>query len=346
MRDFAELNALDATIAPVAHADPLHVLFVTNYAQARLRSAAAGIFSERLKASLLAKGVDVRTFDIGMSHSPVSLFRSLIALRREIRRTHPDLLHAQYGTVVAAVCALTFHPTVITFAGGDLQHGAVPWLRSFTGHLMSNLAALFAKANICVSERMRQAMWWRRGSTYVIPHGVDVDIFKPGSREDARAFLGINRNARVVALDGARDPKTKGLDIVSEAVEIAKKELPDVELFVVRGLTPEQMPLVHRAADALICASKLEGSPNVVKEALACNTPVIGVHVGDIEERLEGVEPSAVVDRNPQAIAQAIVDITRTPRRCNGREKVLDLSLERIAERVLEVYKKAAPRRP
>jgi glycosyltransferase involved in cell wall biosynthesis len=191
---------------------------------------------------------------------------------------------------------------------------------------------------------MRQAMWWRRKSAYVIPHGVDVKLFTPGSRDDARAVLGIKRDARVVVLDGARDPRTKGFDVVSAAVEIAKQTLPDLELFIIRNVAPEQMPLVDRAADALICASRLEGSPNVVKEALACGTPVIGVRVGDIEERLRGVEPSAVVDRTPEAIAKAIVDITRNPRRCNGREKVMDLSLERTAERVVAVYKSALGR--
>ncbi|HEX8616500.1 MAG TPA: glycosyltransferase [Thermoanaerobaculia bacterium] len=338
------MTAPDATIAPIARANPLRVLFVTNYAQARKTSGAAGIFAERQKQSLLELGVDVRSFDLGPSHSPFALFRSWRELRREIRRTQPDLLHAQYGTIVGAVSVLTGHPTVITFGGGDLQHGAVSWLRAFIGHSLSNFAILFAKANICVSERMRQAMWWRRKSAYVIPHGVDVNLFTPGSRDDARAVLGIKRDARVVALDGARDPRMKGLDIVRAAVEIARETLPNVELFVIRNVPPEQMPLVDRAADALICASKSEGSPNVVKEALACGTPVIAVPVGDVEERLRGVEPSAIVDRTPEAIAKAIVEVTRDPRRCNGREKVMALSLERTAERVIAVYEKALGR--
>src|SRR4029079_13851520 len=90
------------------------------------------------------------------------------------------------------------------------------------------------------------------------------------------------------------------------------------------------MPLYYRAADALLCASLSEGSPNVVKEALACNLPVVSTPVGDVPERLKGVYPSAVVARDAHSIGEALVQILLERRRSNGREHVASLDLDSI----------------
>jgi len=101
------------------------------------------------------------------------------------------------------------------------------------------------------------------------------------------------------------------------------------------------MPSYYRAADVLLCASKQEGSPNVVKEALASNLPVVSVPVGDVSERLEGVVPSAIVPRDPIAIAGALEIILMIGKRSNGRNHVANLALDNIAQRVLAGYRQA-----
>jgi teichuronic acid biosynthesis glycosyltransferase TuaC len=320
----------------------LRVLFVTNYRDALSENPVHGIFAERQARSLREAGVEVTFFDLGRRHSPLALLKRYRALRLEIRAIAPDLLHAQQGTVVSLVAALAFRPVVITFTGSDLLGGAsVPLLRGYLGILISNLTALLAKRMICVSPGLRDALWWRRKNAVVIPHGVDTVAFSPGSREEARAAIGWDVGKPIVMIGAGRDPRNKGLDIAEEAVSLARLEMPELELYVSKGIQPERMPLYFRAADALICSSRNEGSPNVVKEALACALPVIGVPVGDVAERLAGVEPSAVVQRNPEAIAKAILQIVPTRRRSNGVNAVADLALPRIAARVIEVYEQA-----
>lgn len=317
----------------------MRVLFITNYRGAWAYYPPAGIFVERQADSLRNAGVDVLFFDLGRSHSPLALARRLLELRREIRRSAPDLIHAQYGTLVGLVAALTLHPMVITFGGSDVLVGAsASPVRIYLGIFLSNLASLFARRVICVSDELRRALWWRRRGVVVIPRGVNLQQFRPGPRDEARAELGWDLEARIVLIDGLRDPQNKGLSIARRAIEIVQEELPDTQLVIVEAVQPDRMPVLLRAADALICASRQEGSPNIVKESLACALPVVGVRVGDVPERLAGAEPGGVVDRTPEAIARALVPILRQRQRSNGPEIVRQLSLEAIASRITGVY--------
>ena len=216
----------------------------------------------------------------------------------------------------------------------------ISWARTWLGILLSNIAALKADALICVSEQLRQALWWRGGAATVIPDGVNLERFTPIDRDVARRTLGWPLGQRVVVMDAARDPINKGLAVAEAAMEKVRAIFPDAELRVFSGVKPDEMPLHYSAADVLLCASRQEGSPNVVKEALACNCPVVATRVGDVEERLVSVTPSKVVSRDPEGIAEGLISILRDRRRCNGRDQVLSLGIDQVARRVVEVYQR------
>jgi glycosyltransferase involved in cell wall biosynthesis len=129
-------------------------------------------------------------------------------------------------------------------------------------------------------------------------------------------------------------------------MHLVRSRISTAELRLIENVEPNKMPLWYRAADVLLCASRSEGSPNVVKEALACNLPVVSTAVGDVHERLAGVQPSAVVARDAKLLGEALVQVLLEERRSNGREHVANLSLENIARRVTDVYRMALGDRP
>jgi glycosyltransferase involved in cell wall biosynthesis len=323
---------------------PLHVLMVSNHLTAKKEYRFSGIFIDRQNASLTRAGVSISTFSVRNSHSPFYIFRQLLKLRSEVRRLRPDLVHGQYGTIVGALAAFSGCTSVISFCGSDLLRGAsVSTTRMLVGFLLSNVAALRATRIICKSEELRQALWWRKSRAVVIPSGIDLDFFLPGPQEDARKELGWNTRHPVVLFNAARDPANKGFDLANVAMEELRRRVPEAGFHVISNVEPSQMAIYYRAADVLLCASKQEGSPNVVKEALACNLPVVSVPVGDVPERLTGVDPSAVVPRNPKAIAKALERILLTRNRSNGRDHVAHLALDHIAQLILAVYRQALP---
>lgn len=320
--------------------EPLHVMMVTNYVEAKKHSSWVGIFVDRQVASLKRAGVQISTFDIGTSHSLVHLLLKWFELRRQVRKVAPDIVHGQYGTKVGIVAAFAGKPAVISFCGGDLLGGsAVSLLRLLFGFLLSNIAALRADGLICKSEQLRQALWWRKSRAVVIPNGIDLNLFVPGPQGEARKKLGWNLESPIAILNVGDDAKRKGIDLAQAAMKFVHACLPNAELIVISNVDPARMPLFYQAADVALCCSVLEGSPNMVKEALACNLPVVSTPVGDVPERLAGVSPSCIVSRDPKEFGEAIVNILRTRQRSNGREQVIHLSLEQVASQILIIYR-------
>ncbi len=323
-----------------------HVLFISNYRDMQKEYPASGVFVDRQVSSLQKLGCRISRFDIGVSHSPFKLFRKWLELRRTVRDLHPDIVHAQYGTIVGFLAAAAGAPAIISFCGADLIPSAtVPLARRCIGFLLSNLAALLARGLICKSLELKEALWWRRESAVVIPSGVDLNLFSPGPQEAARKELGWDIS-RPIVLFHDRDPELKGRHVVKAAMDVVRSHVPTAGLQIISNVEPMRMPIYYRAADVLVCASKAEGSPNMVKEALACNLPVVSSFVGDVRERLAGVYPSEIVPREPKAFGEAVAKILLTRQRSNGRDHIQELSLERVAVRVKACYQEAMYERP
>lgn len=327
------------------HPKPLHVLVVANHWSIKNNDTFGGVWADRQIVALQNLGVQVSRFDLGTSHSPLKILAKLWELRRRVK-DEIDLVHARYGTIVGAVSALSGAPTVVTYAGSDLLwgDGTTTPVRYALGVVLSQFAAVRAAGLICVSEELRQALWWRRGDVSVIPDGVDLLRFLPMERTAARNKLGWDQQKRVIAIDAARDPVGKGLPLAEAAVKQLREHFPDVELKVLIGVKPDEMPLFLNAADLLLCCSRREGSPNIVKEAIACNLPVVTVPVGDVAELLRGVKPSRIVPRDPEVLAEAMIPLLRERPRSNGGQHVAHLGLDQIARRVLSVYHRALGR--
>lgn len=328
------------TTTPIFHGKLLpHVLMVSNHWQVKKTLPFVGVFVDRQIESLKRAGVEISTFDVGTSHSPFAIFQKWLELRRQVRKLNPHLVHGQYGTIVGILSVLAGRPAVISFCGNDLLPGAsVSALRMRLGFLLSNLAALLTRGIICKTDELRQALWWRRDRALVIPNGVDLELFSPGSQIEARKELGWDAMRRIVLINAAGDPERKGLDLAERAMVVTRSRVPNAELNVITCEDPAKMPSLYRAADVLLCASKIEGSPNVVKEALACNLPVVSSPVGDVAERLAGVYPSMVVPRDPGAMGEALAKVLHLRQRSNGREHMASLSSDQVARRIIALY--------
>jgi len=301
-------------------------------------------FYQREIGSLAELGVETHIFILRSRTSPRVLAADWLNFRRMVREINPDIVHAQYGTMTAffTTCA-TLKPVVTTFRGSDLNPVTVGHpVRLLLSRLMSQFAAWRATAIICVSKQLKNRIWANTDKAAVLTNGIDLKLFVPMKKEDARRVLNMPKHGyRVLFNAGANDHhKIKRLDLAEVAFALLKNTLPDSHMDVLRGqIAPDDITLHINAADCMLMTSDHEGSPSMVKEAMACNLPVISVEVGDVPQLLEGVEPSRIVSRKPEDIAIALLEILRMGKPSNGRKKAVSFSKKKIALKIMDIYK-------
>jgi glycosyltransferase involved in cell wall biosynthesis len=299
-----------------------------------------GSFVQDQMESLRSIGVDYDVFFVNGSTSRWNYARGVRDLQKYLRGKRFDLIHAHFGlSGWIARCQVSL-PIVLTFHGDDLLgkfrfDGSITALGRFF-QASSLMLAPLARAVIVQSREMQKMLRFAR--SYVIPCGIDLDLFRPMDQREARGVLGLDPREKFLIF--AYDPaeQRKRYDLVERAVLIARKDIPELRILHVRGKPHAKMPLYMNAADVLVVASEAEGGPLVTKEAMAVNLPVISVPVGDAAELIGDSEGNYIVPRTAEAVADKLVEVCRRGQRSRGRERVAPFSMPATAKKVLEVY--------
>jgi teichuronic acid biosynthesis glycosyltransferase TuaC len=307
------------------------------------------VFIKRQVESLVEGGLRCDVLFVRGYRSPVAY--PLAALRLAtwslFRGRHYRLVHAHGGEAELAATFYRCAPLLISYLGSDLlgaprANATIP-LRSRIRRAWLRQHARLAKRTITKSREMQAVLpAGVRARNIVLPNGVDTDLFRPMDRIEARREVGWDPRARIALFVADPNVARKRYWLASSAVEHARRRLPAIELQVASGVSPERIPLLMNAADCLLLTSSIEGSPNVVKEALMCNLPVVATPAGDVAELLEDVVPSYVCDASEASLSGALVDCLREPRRSNGRERSRRLDARVVASALLALYRDLA----
>jgi teichuronic acid biosynthesis glycosyltransferase TuaC len=342
----AVVHKTPAEILPVP-AGALRVLFVTNMYPEEERPW-YGSFLRTQVESLRQIGLDVTVLHI-RGHTGLSAYAGGAARVAALNRKCPfDVVHAHYGHCGVLGRLQLRAPLVISYLGSDLL-GIRNSAGSTTprGHLEVALfrrLSWLAAATITKSEEMARVLPRRcRGRNHVIPNGVDLERFRPIPRDEARRRLGWDPGERVALFVGdQRFAVIKNRALADAVCQRVARTLPGARLRVAARLPPDQLPLWMSAADALLLTSHAEGSPNVVKEAMACELPVVSTPVGDVPERLSELPGCHVRPPEVDALADALADALLHGRVPEARVRIGELSLRRVAERISAVYETVA----
>jgi glycosyltransferase involved in cell wall biosynthesis len=306
------------------------------------------MFIRRQAEFIQRAGVDLDVFPFHGAKKPLNYMRAWARLRRHLKGTPYDLIHAQFGQ--SGLLAFPKRlPLVVTFRGSDalgiIRDG--DGRRTRVGRILqraSRFVARHADAVILVSAHLADHLP-TKAPVHVIPAGIDFTVFRPLSRADARRELGLDPAERLILFVGNPEQARKRFPLARHAVDLLNAQLP-AKIVVAWNVQHHQIPLYMNACDALVFTSMQEGSPNVVKEALACNLPVVSVKVGDVAERLSAVEGCELcADDQPATIAAGLERVLRrNGQRIDGQSAVRSLDESMLTERVLEVYRSVLPR--
>jgi glycosyltransferase involved in cell wall biosynthesis len=253
---------------------------------------------------------------------------SLIA---KIREYHPDLIHAHYGLSGLLANLQRKVPVVTTYHGSDIHEGG-------RNLLFSRLSIWLSAYNIFVTEQLQQQAATQGKNQCAIPCGIDTKAIFPMERSKARELLGWNLNEKYVLFAGAFDNDVKNSPLAKAAVAL----VPDAHLMEMRGYTREQVNWAMNAANCLLMTSHREGSPQVVKEALTCGTPIVSVDVGDVKEVTDGIDGCYVTSYDAQKIADNLQLAFAFQGKTKGPKRIVEKSLsnELVAKQIIEIYQK------
>lgn len=262
------------------------------------------------------------------------------------------IIHAQYGTVTAltAVLSKKNNPLVISFCGDDVigtKRSEFLWkLRSIISKNISLLSGIFADQIITKSHNIYNYLPKKQQQkSTIIPNGVNRDVFYPFSKRDAIQYLKWKQEEKYILFNpsSGNNRFVKNLPLAQEVFSRISEEMENVSFVLIENKSPEEINIMMNAADCLLVTSFHEGSPNIIKEALAVNLPIVSVPCGDVEERLYKVSNSFTSkDYSAENLSSLVIHILKEGNRSNGREKLESDGLlgDDVAKKIIKVYEK------
>ena len=174
---------------------------------------------------------------------------------------------------------------------------------------------------------------------HVIPNGVDIEKFKPIPREIARQHIGYKKDKKLVVIVASKNRPEKDIDLAVNAVKYLGDD--NIDLNHIYNTSNEEIPYYLNAADVLLLTSKREGSVNVIKEAMACNCPVVATDVGDIGWVTANTEGCYITTFETGNVADKIKAALAFDKRTEGRQRIIELKLDSgsVAGRIINLYR-------
>jgi len=276
--------------------------------------------------SLKAQGVEIDFYTISQK-GLLGYLRSRKGLLQKIKEFTPDIVHAHYGLSGLFANLQRRVPVVTTYHGSDINYRKMFWF--------SRISIMLSKFNIFVSQKNIEKVKPKRNYA-LIPCGVDTELFKPLDKAECREKLGFTNDEKIVLFSASFDNQIKNPALAKNAVAL----LPDVRLIELKGYSRQQVSLLMNAVDAVLMTSHTEGSPQFIKEAMACNCPIVSVDVGDVKDVISCVENCFITPYDDKVIAECLYRVISSGKRTMGRDKINHFDNQLIAGKIIEIYNK------
>ena len=335
----ASLLDVDTTTRPIKKT--LRVLMVTGvYPTEDIPH--SGTFIKSQADSLVAEGVEVEVIHPKPGPVPIRYLSATLQVFLKALSGKYDIVHGHFGLWCLAGRLQWTTPIVTSFLGDDLlgkptAGGGFSKKGALVVHI-SRWLCHHVDAVIVKSEEMKKATFASRDNIFVIPNGVDFELFRPIARAQARAALGWQQDRYYVLFGNDPQIPRKNYTLAKAAIESLRGRGITAELVVANGLPQKILVQYINASNVLILPSILEGSPNIVKETMACNVPVVAANVGDVSQLIGRTMGCAVCSHNPDELATALEKALLFTGPTTGRTDIAHLENSIVARQVIAVY--------
>ena len=286
--------------------------------------------------SLQKQGVYVELFPI-KAKGIRGYLKTIRELRKYLRKNKVDILHGHYLTSTLVSLFQFKIPIVSSFIGCDIN-------LAFNRFLAKIFVFKRTSATIFVSEQLHNLSGYK-GKKNVIPYGIDVSTFNSIAKNEARNKLKWSENEHYVLFASRFDRLEKNAQLAKEAIQILNNKGLNCKLVEFKDISIEDIRLYYNASDLFLLTSIREGSPQTIKEAMACNCPIVSTDVGDVRWVIGDTKGCYISSFEPEDVAAKIeqaLEFSKTKGRTNGRERIISLGLDAdtTAQKIIEVYRK------
>lgn len=281
--------------------------------------------------SLEKKGIILEYYGI-KGKGFLGYVKNIKRIRSFLKKGEFDIIHSHYSLTcfVASIAKLGLGiPQVSSLMGSDIQ---TTFLKK---NIIKIFSLLFWKKTIVKSEEMKKTI--ALNNCVVIPNGVDLEEFVPDDQLKFKNKVGFSSNKKQIVWVSNPKRYEKNFSLAEDSVK--KLNNSNIKLIVVTGEPHNKVKDYMLASDMLLLSSRWEGSPNVVKEAMALNLPIVTTDVGDVRYVINDTEGCYVVAQNTEDMARAIKQCLNFGKRTNGREQIKYLDTKTIAQKIIDLYK-------
>lgn len=281
--------------------------------------------------ALVEQGCEVEYYAV-VGKGMRGYLRNVKPLREKIWERKPDIIHAHYGLcgMVAVLAARKDVPVVITCHNGETL--------SRSANIISSIAVRQADYTICVAQHIYDKLYFKPKHYAIQPCGIDLKDLPLVEKPVAMKEMGLVTDKINILFGGSFSNARKNAPLANATIALLKRN--DINLIEMRGYNRSQVNKLLCGCDMLLLPTKSEGSPQVLKEAMACNCPIVATGVADIPYLLHGVTNSYVTSFDPADVAEKIQRVIDCSERTNGRQRIEELKLDnpQVAARLLQIY--------
>jgi len=327
------------------HEKKYRILMVTGIYPTEARPH-SGTFVKALVDSLVAAGHQVEIVHPKPGPAPLRYLSATLQVFWKTLTGRFDIVNGHYGLWCLVARMQWTTPVVAAYLGDDLlgtvrQDGSYSQKSLFVARV-SRWLCHHVEAVTVKSEQMKKASRYEK--SVVIPDGINFDLFESVPRAQARKELGWDQERYYVVFANNPAIPVKNFSLAQAAIARLQQRGISAELVVANGLPQRKVMQYINASNVLILPSIAEGSPNVVKEAMACNVPVVATNVGDVAEVLARTAGCSVCPHDADALARGLEKALLHTERTTGRADIRHLDSQVIVEQVLELYEQAMTR--
>jgi N-acetyl sugar amidotransferase len=277
---------------------------------------------------LQERGVEFEYFYI-QGKGFAGYLKNWIRLWDHLRNNSYTIIHAHNGLSAFISVLQPFCKTIVTFHGSDINQRKT--------RALSNFASLMAYYRIFVTSELYDKLYIKPSGNYsIIPCGINLDTFFPIDKNEARRSLDLKENISYVLFSSHFLNSSKNYPLAKKAMSL----VPDAQLLELKDRSRQEVNLLLNAVDVLLLTSPYEGSPQVIKEAMACNCPVVSTNAGEVKAIFNNTDNCYVCPSDPEELAEKIKLLLQNPVRTKGRHSVARFDNKIIIEKILNIYRR------